>query len=338
MRKLASIRQASNILPIPDADFIELVQVDGWQCVSKKNEFKVNDLGVYFEINSFLPVEDRYEFLRQSSFRKMIDEEGFFLKTSRFRQQISQGLFLPLKMFPELSHCNLGDDVTDILKIQKYESPIPACIAGEVKGVFPAKIMKSDQERIQNLSSYFERYADEEFEVTEKLDGTSQTVYLDNGEFGVCGRNWEYRETSNNSLWQITRTLKLEDILKQLGRNIALQGELVGEGINGNRLKMRGIRFYIYDIIDIDNHKFMLPKDRLEIFNKMVELNPNILHVPILSTEKILQKSMEEILYYANGASVLNPKTLREGVVFKSLNKSITFKAVDNTYLLKNGD
>ena len=93
MRKLATIRQVKDVLPINGADLIELIRVDGWQCVSKKGEFKPGDTGVYFEIDSFLPVEQRYEFLRKSSYRKMPDDtEGFRIKTIKLKGVLSQGL------------------------------------------------------------------------------------------------------------------------------------------------------------------------------------------------------------------------------------------------------
>src|SRR5438876_1094061 len=93
-RKLASIRKISEVLPIEGADNIELVKVDGWQCVTKKGEFKPGDLCIYFEIDSFLPIRSEFEFLRKSSYKKMGDKEGFRLKTIKLRGHLSQGLVL----------------------------------------------------------------------------------------------------------------------------------------------------------------------------------------------------------------------------------------------------
>lgn len=100
MRKLASIQRVYKIEPIDGADRIELAHVLGWQCVVNKDSFAPMDLGVYFEIDSFLPVKPEFEFLRASSYKKTdIMGEGFRLKTMRFRGQISQGLLLPLEVF-----------------------------------------------------------------------------------------------------------------------------------------------------------------------------------------------------------------------------------------------
>ena len=159
-RKLATIETVKELKPIPDADLIELAIVRGWQCVVKKGEFKPGDKGVYFEVDSFLPLDDKYEFLKKTSYKQMREEYGYRLKTCKFRGQISQGLFLPLKQFDELKDMvfDIGDDVTKELNIKLYEPPIPAHLAGEVKGAFPTFLRKSDQERIQNLLHYFEKY------------------------------------------------------------------------------------------------------------------------------------------------------------------------------------
>ena len=147
MRALVTIRQIWKISEISDSDFLELAFVDGWQCVTKKGEFKAGDKAIYFEVDSFLPIDPRFEFLRKSCLRKMGDVEGFRLKSIRLRKQLSQGLLLPLAEFPEVAGKEAGEDVTELLKVVKWEPPIPACLAGEAKGTFPGFIMKTDEER-----------------------------------------------------------------------------------------------------------------------------------------------------------------------------------------------
>jgi RNA ligase (TIGR02306 family) len=140
IRKLASIRKVKDVKPIEGADVIELILIDGWQCVSKIGQLKKDDLCVYFEIDSFCPEKPEFEFLRKSSFKTMADgSTGFRLKTIRLKEQLSQGLVLPLSEV-NLSDVNEGDDVTEILGIKKYEPPIPACLAGEVRGPVPGCI------------------------------------------------------------------------------------------------------------------------------------------------------------------------------------------------------
>ena len=89
-----------------------------------------------------------------------------------------------------------GVDVTNLLGIIKYEKPIPANLQGLVKGQFPSFLKKTDEERIQNLKDEYidwrKNYLN--FYITEKLDGSSATFYIKDGEFGVCSRNLDLLE------------------------------------------------------------------------------------------------------------------------------------------------
>jgi len=337
MRKLATIREIVEIRPIEGADFIESARVDGWWCVVKKGEFALKDKVIYCEVDSFLPLDERYEFLRKTSYKKMLDDEGYRLRSVRLRSQLSQGLLLPLHSFPELVNCQVGDDVTDLLKIKLYEKPIPACLAGEAVGALPSFLIKSDQSRIQNELKYFEMYYDEEFEETEKLDGTSTTFYYNENRFGVCGHNWEWRDTPNNTYWAVAKKLNIEETLKSIGENVGIQGEIIGEGIQKNLYRVKGHQFHVYDIINIAERRFMLPHERMEFMEKLWWAhNPNILHVPVINSRiKILQKTLDEALQYANSNSVLNSKTIREGIVLKSCVRNISFKIISNSFLLE---
>lgn len=339
MRKLASIRKIKELFPIKGADVIEAARVDGWICIVKKGEFQLGDLGVYFEIDSFLPGTDpRYSFL-ESKFITYEGNKGARLRTIRLKKQIGQGLILPLARFPELQDAKLGDDVTEILGIQKWEPYIPAQLAGQVKGNFPSFISKSEQERVQNLVEELEEHRGEELEVSIKLDGASMTVYRNQTEeginHGVCGRNWELKETDTNSMWRVTRKDKMLEALDFLGRNLAFQGEIIGEGIASNPEKIKGQAFYLYNIFDIDRYIYVSPEERFEIIEKLKENGFNIKHVPVLPTI-ILHHSVDELLMMAEGTS-LNPQQQREGLVFKSKNSDFSFKAISNWYLEKNG-
>ncbi|MGD9697556.1 RNA ligase (ATP) [Acinetobacter sp.] len=340
-RKLASIRTVKNIKPIDGADMIELAFVDGWQCVVKKGEFEKGDRGVYFEIDSFLPIEDRYEFLRNSCLKTIGDTEGFRLRTIKLRKQLSQGLLLPISHFPELNGEAVGADVTDLLNISLYEKPIPSELVGHIRGKFPTFIPKTNQNRIQNCPQYLTKYRDEVFEVTEKVDGTSMTVYYNNGEFGVCSRNMDLMETDGNKYWNVARKLGLESRLRALNLNLAIQGELVGPGIQANRLKLIEHQFMMFDIWDIDEQSYFTPDDRYRFLQIVNLSDPQIQHVPILSISPQLASvpSMDTFLETAGGYSNVTDGVLREGLVFKSarlINGDVlSFKAISNDYLLK---
>jgi len=340
-RKLATIRKITNITPIEGADKIELVTVGGWKVVAAKDvNHKIGDLVVYCEIDSFLPIKEEFEFLRKSSYKKMSDgTEGFRLKTIKLRGQVSQGLILPIKelsifQFASSSNLSEGDDVTDILGITKYEPPIPAELAGKVKGGFPHFIPKTDEERVQNLSKEYDEWklqSKHKFYVTEKLDGSSATYYIKDGVFGVCSRNLELLETEGNTFWKVARELDLENKMKSLNMNISLQGELIGEGIQGNPYKIKGQTVRFFTGFDID--KF----ERISFTQLVVMLMElNLQYVPVLNNEFgfVLPDTIEGMLEYAENKSQLNEDTEREGVVVRSMDGTISFKAISNKFLL----
>lgn len=329
-RKLASIRIISNVEKHPDADSLDICTVDGWRVITKLNEFKIGDKVIYFEIDSFLPVKPEFEFLRNSSFRKMGQEEGFRIRTIKLRGQISQGLLLPASILENHSVYSYGDDVTDIIGVQKWEPPVPAHLSGLVKGLFPSFIPKTDEERCQNLKSKWELFKSQSYYLAEKLDGSSVTYYIKDGVFGVCSRNLELKFDENNTYWKWAIENKIEDKLKSLSNNISLQGEIIGDGIQKNIYKIRGHKVYFYNIFDIDKSQY-LPFDD---FIRTIQ-NLGLETVPILDFGIELPQSPEELLSLAEGKSVLNPQTEREGLVVRSLDRKISFKAISNKFLLK---
>jgi len=342
-RKLVTIRKVKEINPIKNADFIELAKVDGWQCVVKKGEFQVGDLGIYFEIDSFLPIRPEFEFLRKQCYKKLVTgEEGFRLRTIKLKKKLSQGLLLPLKTFQDISDIdtNIGIDLSEKLNVIKYEPPIPAQLSGVVKGNFPSFIQKTDEERIQNLTEYFELYKDVEFEESEKEDGSSVSYFFNEKEFGVCSRNLELKEAENNTLWTVAKQIGIKESLEQCGKNVAVQGELVGEGINKNPLLIKGQEFHIFNVYDIDKVGYMTPDDRMNFIKSLN--NDKLKHVPIIKDIiKIFQecKTVDSLLDYAKGVTTMNPNKQREGLVFKANvfdenNQLISFKVINNELLL----
>lgn len=327
MRKLATVRTISNISPIPDADAIEVAQIDGWKVVVKKGEFNVGDSVVYCEIDSWIPHELAPFLSKGKDPRKYNDVSGERLKTITLRGQISQGLILPISHVPENMRLN-GVDLTEILNVQKWEPPIPAELAGSVEGVFPGFIPKTDQERIQNLTEEFEGWRNLSWEVTEKIDGSSMTAFSYKGRFGVCSRNWEIKESETNTFWRMAKKYELKSVLGNL--NFAIQGEVIGPGIQGNKYALNDHAFYIFDIYNIDEKRYCTPSERKDMLLSMEKFD--IKHVPVLFEDfNIGEKTISEIIEMADGNSVLNEKTKREGLVFKCGESS--FKAISNKWL-----
>ena len=325
MRKLASVRTISAVRPIDGADAIEAVQVDGWQCVAKKGEFSQGDPCVYFEIDSFLPAGNpAFAFMESRGKQKDTHgREGYRLRTIKLRGTLSQGLALPLSAVG-VDDAQLGDDVTDAIGVTKWEPPMPAC--GEAKGAIPGWIRKTDQERIQNMPEILGLELD--YEVSVKLDGSSMTVYHRDGETGVCSRNLDLRETEGNSFWSVARRSGLPEKLANIG-NVAIQGELIGPGIQGNQEKLSYHDMYVFDVWLIDEQRYARQEERLAIVKQL-----GVPHVPIIHYKARAPKTVSEALDLADGPS-LNPAVKREGLVFKSLCGTVSWKAISNKWLLK---
>lgn len=328
MRKLATIRKINNIKEIQNADAIECALIDGWTVVIKKGEYKVNDLAIYCEIDSWIPHNIAPFLSKGSAPRKYMDIEGERLKTIKCRGQLSQGLLLPLDLLPNAKE---GDDVTEQLGIIKWELPQPAQFIAEIQGSFPSEIPKTDQERIQNLKSLFNDYKNNyKFEITEKLDGSSCIFYLDrNGDFKVCSRNQCLKYNDTNSYWQIAIKYNIEN--KMRNNNLfgyAIQGELIGEKIQNNLYNIKGIDFYVFDIF---NQRYLTSVERINITNML-----GLKHCPILENNYVISFTISEFLEYAEGKSVLYSKAEREGIVAKAVDKPhISFKVISNKFLLK---
>lgn len=341
MRKLASIKPITYIKPIEGADAIECAIVDGgWPVVIKKGEYKVGDIAIYLEIDSWVPYELAPFLSKGKEPREYNGVKGERLRTVKLRGQVSQGLLLPIGL---TFWRDIGTDLTESLGIQKWEPPIPAQLQGTMKGNFPHFIPKTDQERCQNLrKDIFETHKDEIYEVTVKLDGSSTTIYVKDGEVGVCSRNIDLKETEGNSFWKAARDQGLIDALQgysdDMAMDLAIQGELIGEGIQGNPEKLKGHRFFLFDVYDITNGRYLNPGERYDVLDELKRGGADVDHVPIIDQDvRVAQAydTIDDLLNFAEGPS-LNPQTKREGLVFKSWDSDFTFKAISNSYLLRN--
>ena len=349
MRKLASVQIVTAVEPIPDADAIERFRVLGWWIVGKKGEVSVGDRVIYCEIDSLLPERPEFEFLRSSSFKTAIIEgetvlqrAGFRIKTIKLRGQVSQGICFPLSILPTEGTYEVGDEVTDVLEIIKYEPPVPVGMGGRVKGLFPGFLPKTDETRIQVLEPLLDVYRGQTFFITEKLDGTSFTAFLRNGEFGLCSRNLWLDETDSTSLFaRLSQTIelaeKLELIRDRFGFQPAIQGEVIGPGIQKNKYGLNKVELRIFSVIDIDRYS-LVDRDMMLSALESVGLTT----VPQLG-EFVLNHTIDELVDFAVGMSQLNSKTHREGLVFRpaqevhdaTLGGRLSFKVINPKFLLK---
>ena len=244
--KLASIQIITDIRPIQGADRIEAATVLGYQTVIKKGEFRPGDLCVWHEPDTVTAERPDYEFLRK---------QGFRLKVSRFKGQVSQGLALPLTVLPPGDHA-AGDDVTALTGIRKYEKPLSPNLVGVAKGGFPSWMPRTDEPNLRSFPEALGEFTGRNCVITQKVDGTSATYYLRGGEFGVCTRNLELLDDPASMFCRLARDYRLQEALASLGGDFALQGEVHGEGIQGNHLAVKGKSLAVFNLFNIETHAY----------------------------------------------------------------------------------
>lgn len=366
-RKLAHIEIINDIYPIPGADKIVVARVLGWECVVKKNEFKVGDKIIYVEVDSVMPDRPEYEFLRERKFR---------VRTIKLRQQISQGLIIPIPSNLNINDLNEGDDMTELLGITKYLTPsekeefteqeitrhwtnkykITRKLmkyawfrktfgpAKKDKG-FPSFVSKTDEERIQAMPRILKDFADYEVYITEKVDYQSGTwakkdvarfiilkKFFKKAEFTVASRN--NKNNDKNSLyWTIARKYGLETISKKFPGKFAIQGEQGDTKVQGNKYKISEPKMWIFNVIHNDYH---YDYDEMKSFCDVNRLDC----VPLVKKCKIsdIGSTVQEWVEFSKGRSTINPNIEREGVVIRCIKdgkKILSFKVINPNFLLE---
>lgn len=327
MRKLATVRKIAEIKAIPEADLIVAYRVDGWWVVDKKDQYSVGELVIYVEPDAWVPHELAPFLSKGKEPAEYEGIKGQRLKTVRLKKQLSQGLLLPTtSLYAE------GEDVTEFFGIIKWEPKLPEQLAGDARGLFPTAVPKTEAERIQNLASEWETLRNHEFEVTEKLNGSSCTFYLDlEQDFHVCSRNLDLKQSETNAYWKAAMKHNVQQKMLEHGlAGLALQGEIVGEGLNGNQYKL-GLEFFLFSIYDVKQAKYLDAVQRKEICAMLA-----LKHVPEVELD-VSELSVEQALLVAEGKSQINGSE-REGLVLKSQqDTSVIIKIISNRWLLKNG-
>lgn len=373
MRHLATIRKIKELRPIQNADRIEVALIDGWEViVNKEDGFKVGDLVVYIEIDSVLPDKPEFEFMRKYKFR---------VKTIKLRGQVSQGLVLPMNVLNgednERINYKENDDVTDVLGIKKYD---PEAAQEKVwymnlgKKVefpwwlkpfkriafirnwwlkrnrtvanFPDFIVKTDEERIQNLPNLFEILKERNvpLTVTEKMDGTSATYFLKDDKFGVCSRNKWLLKDDGSPYWQIAKKYEIEELLKNIAgehRLVVLQGEILGPSIQKNKYELSepilmpfnlildGVRCTWYDMHDRLTNSLLQCVPLVSNYTEDGVYNGSTLIIP-------KDWEIHDFVEFAKGESKERTGNKpREGIVCRNEQHHISFKVINPDFLLK---
>ena len=368
MRQLATIQRVIEVQPIPNADAIEVATVRGWHCVVKKDEVKPGDLAVYIEIDSICPAREPFLFLEPRRYK---------VKTIVLRKQISQGLCMPLSLFHEFDNKDVaeGMDVTELLGITKHdpEDEFEQMMMKSLKrnpvrdffmqfywfrklhrllfpgaaGAWPEFIHKTDEERIQNATRLLTQYANRDWYCTEKLDGRSASYFVTRTEgrfgktvvtFGVCSRKIFLKTRQKGCYWKVAEQYGIKEKLMSVGKNICIQGEIVGPGVRKNKYGLTQYEFYVFNIFNIDTQQ-QYSFDEMVAFCKML----NLPIVPILSDKEAPPQTVDEVVKQATAKSVINQTVQREGVVWRTHHNEmnglpISFKAINPQFLLKYDD
>ena len=377
-RALAYVVTIDEIRPIEGYDRVEYARTNGWWVIIGKNDnLKVGDKCVYFEVDSKVNAKDeRFAFLEKRNYK---------IKTQKMCKVISQGLLMPLYLFPELGDLEVNTDVTDKLKVvysteednvrkngdpnAKYKSMVSRkpnifkkswakwlmrrdwgrklmfFFFGRKKDNprgFPGFVSKTDEERVENQPW---RIGDGKiYLATEKLDGTSCTYALERKgkkkfEFYVCSRNVRQKDETqecyhdHNIYWDLAFKYNIESKLREWLEShpedkwVCIQGEGVG-AVQGNPLKLAEDDLYVFNFKTsrFGRYPSEVGKDIIEKWGMK--------WVPILG-EVQMPDTMEELKNAAIGKSVVNPEVMREGIVYRSLDGTDSFKNVSREYLLK---
>lgn len=366
-RKLASVQKVKAIRPIEGADRIEVVQVLNWDCVASKGQYHVGDLVIYFEIDSLLPDIPAFEFLKKSAWSQKLNK--YKISTHKFRKQISQGLIMPItqlrEIYNEINGTSIssidydeGDDLTALLKIEKYEPPVSNGPLGEIIN-HEWYVPKTDEERIQvcaeNVLPEYIKREQNEWYASIKLDGTSCTAGLFDDAFLIGGRTQWYKDEN-----MYTTTVKkygdleakAREYLDATGVYVVFQGELCGPGIQSNRLGLKEKEWFIFNVFVSTTGKYD-SYEKLDLIGMLAMCeNFRLKHVPIIddeykfsfngysNTDEIVNGLLSYVdnFKYRTYFEDASPNQVAEGLVFRLNDMTNSFKVVSNKFLLKGGE
>lgn len=332
MRKLASIQKISDIRPIVGADNIEQATVMGWNVVVRRKEFRVGDDCVFFEIDSILP--------STAGWARFMEQRKFRVKTVKLRGCLSQGLALPIATVfhggDERHVFNVGDDVTDVLGVIKYEPEIQAS-GSNVVGSFPADIPKTDEIRLQSALGVLDELKGVPFYITVKLDGMSGTFIRRQDGLDICTRNRLIDGSAACAHTFVANKYKLHE----LPVGCVIQGEVVGPGIQKNRLKLDQYDLYVFNVYDINTRRY-LDFDEFILFCFKHKLKTVPVEYEIDEEDvKSFPMTLETFLRLADGEYPMTGN-VREGIVVRPMHERhsdvlggrLSFKCINNRFLL----
>ena len=381
-RELAYVVAIDEIRPIPNYDRVEHARVGGWWVIVKKDQFKVGDPAIYIEVDSRVPEREPFMFLEKRNFKvktlKMckVISQGLLMAFEDFswkEDKYEIGTFLTKEL--EITYASDEDNKRKAASVDKYKKMAqrrPALFKKpwarwlmrrewgrrlmffffgkkkDKKGGWPAWVVKTDEERCQNMPWLFPGN-EEEWIATEKIDGTSTTFTMKGWgrkrEFYVCSRNVCFDKPDKGCYYDTNVYLEmaekynieeaLENIMRAFGKElefVTLQGEAYGAGIQKRDYGLEGHDFMAFNLI------YGFADGYVERLNPVTMTDVlsgfKIPCVPVIDAYFRIPETCDELLEMAEGASAIDGG-MREGLVFRSIDGKRSFKAVSNPFLLK---
>ena len=329
MNQLATVEVIHSFETHTNADSLELAKVLGFQVVVKKGQFKDGEIVVFIWPDTLCAVAEWNKFLAKDDSGKPVR-----IKSCKLRGEFSTGLVVPYSVLGSFGGpAQVGDEVAVPLNVMKYVKDEGGGNGGEPGGNFPSEyISKTDEDLAQSSPRTQQEFLNEVCYKTLKIDGQSGSFINYNEEIRVCSRNLEIKD-GDNKFWNTVRKYKLIERTK--GMNIAIQYEQAGPGIQQNKLGLKEIEMFIFNIKNLDTGKYY-GYDELCTF---CDQN-NLPMVPILGTITYedgitfdqLQKQADELKYQTNGPAegfVLRPIIPKYS---QSLHKMLSVKFINRNY------
>lgn len=212
------------------------------------------------------------------------------------------------------------------------------------KNGWPEWVIKTDEERIECIP--YRLTNKDPWIATEKVDGSSSTFTMKRGKWGkndfyVCSRNVVFDKPDKKCFYptniyiEMAQKYDIENVLASILADnpdlewVTLQGETYGAGIQKRDYGLTEHRFMGFNFITSKEGRWNSVRAA-----KFME-NYNIPWVPILDENYILPDTIEELRAFSHSEGSRIDGEIKEGIVFRSQDGSMSFKCVDPDFLMK---
>lgn len=352
MHDLAVVCKVQSITPISGRDRIELCRIANYNSIVQKDQFSEGELAIYIFYDAVLPLRPEFEFLRKRCYSERLN--GFRIRPMKMGNVISEGLVLPLSLLGRTAR--EGEVVTTELGIRRYEPPAEKTASKNIpqKGLisvlmkippfekwylkrisqkreYPLTVPKSDEENIEKKWDAVSADTSTVYIVTEKMEGQAATYYLKNGRYHVCSHNYEI-DRRKGSWGAISEELELDKVLKKIrkdsGKELAIQGEICGPGIQKNIYNFKALHFFVYGAYEVENGRRLTFSELFDLCSRY-----SLEMVPVIRKSRILS-SCDEMIKDAEGTSIYGADIPREGCVWRNDAGDVHFKCKSRPYKL----